>query len=71
MPVENKDPINPPHYKKGGLEVMDIIEAFDLGYTEGNAIKYILRAKFKENEVQDLKKAMWYLTRRIKQLEDK
>lgn len=57
---------HPPHYKSGGLEVIDVIEAFtsDLKGIEatdtGNIIKYICRWKQK-NGVQDLKKAMWYL----------
>lgn len=67
---QNNDPINPNHYKtKTGLEVIDIIEAFNLGFRLGNAIKYILRAGKKDNITQDLKKAIWYIEREISKLE--
>lgn len=57
---------NPSHYMgKYGLEAIDVIEAFDLNYYLGNAIKYILRAGKKDDECQDLKKAVWYLQRMI------
>jgi hypothetical protein len=35
---------HPPHYKAGQFEVIEIIEAFELGFNLGNSIKYILRA---------------------------
>ena len=39
------DPVhNPPHYKSGGIEVIDVIEAFELGFHLGNVVKYVLRA---------------------------
>lgn len=67
-----EDNINhPSHYKHGGLETIDVIEAWKLGFHEGNIIKYLSRWK-KKNGVQDLKKAMWYLQRLIDlQLENK
>ncbi len=43
---------------------MDIIEAYDLGFCDGNVIKYVLRWKNKDG-LQDLKKALWYLNRMI------
>lgn len=43
---------------------MDIIEAYDLGFCDGNVIKYVLRWKNKDG-LQDLNKALWYLTRMI------
>lgn len=56
---------NPPHYKsKTGLEAIDVIEAFDLDFNLGNAVKYILRSKNKNKET-DLKKARQYLNRAI------
>lgn len=62
-----KDMVNsPPHYQSmTGLEVIDVIESFGLGYHLGNAIKYILRAGKKDNRNQDLKKAIWYIDREI------
>lgn len=57
---------NPPHYKGNGLECIQVIEAFNLGFNLGNAVKYILRSDKKGNREQDLKKAIWYLKREIK-----
>lgn len=60
------DSVNhPAHYKVGGIETIDFIEAKKLGYNLGNVIKYITRADHKGNRKQDLAKAMWYLKREI------
>ena len=57
---------HPPHYRDGGIEVIDFIEAKDLNFRLGNAIKYISRAGKKASDpVQDLEKAVWYLKREI------
>ena len=50
------------------IEVIDIIESFDLDFFAGNVIKYVLRAGKKENEIEDLEKAKWYIERKISQL---
>ncbi len=60
---------HPSHYTTGKIEVIDFIEDQKLQYHEGNVVKYICRAKHKGNELQDLKKAKWYLERRIQKLE--
>lgn len=60
------DPVNhPSHYKTGGIETIDFIEAKELNYNLGNVVKYITRADHKGNRKQDLEKAMWYLNREI------
>jgi hypothetical protein len=60
------DPVNHPyHYKVGGIETIDFIEAKGLNYNLGNAIKYITRADHKGSKAQDLAKAIWYLKREI------
>jgi hypothetical protein len=60
------DPVNhPPHYKTGGIETIDFIEAKGLNYRMGNVIKYITRADHKGNRKEDLQKALWYLQREI------
>lgn len=65
---------HPAHY--GGVddpfEPIKIIEARNLGFHVGNALKYMLRAghKLGESEAKDLSKAVWYLNRRIEQLDD-
>lgn len=63
---------HPAHY--GGdttYEAIKVIEAWDLGFCLGNTVKYISRAgkKDPDKEVEDLKKAIWYLNRRLEQLE--
>jgi len=65
--VEPKaDNVNhPAHYKVGGLETIDFIEAKGLGYNLGNVVKYITRAAHKGNASEDLAKARWYLNREI------
>jgi fatty acid-binding protein DegV len=61
------DPVNhPAHYKAGGVETIDFIEAKDLNYRLGNVVKYVSRAGKKNSDpVQDLEKAAWYLNREI------
>lgn len=61
---------NPPHYKSGGIEVIDVIEAFELNFRLANVIKYVLRAGRKGDALEDLQKAAWYLDREIDKLED-
>jgi hypothetical protein len=61
-----KDQVNhPDHYTTGGIETIDFIEAKQLGYHLGNVIKYVSRAPYKGRELEDLKKARWYLDREI------
>ena len=61
------DAVNrPPHYTDGGIETIDFIEAKQLGYNLGNAVKYISRAGKKGNRLQDLQKAQWYIAREIR-----
>lgn len=60
------DPINhPDYYKPGEIEVIDVIEAFNLGFHDGNVVKYLLRAGRKGDALEDLEKARWYLDRLI------
>jgi len=59
---------HPPHYKAGGVETIDFIEAKELGYHLGNVVKYVSRADHKGNKLEDLKKAQWYLARAIEKL---
>lgn len=63
---------HPKHY--GGIdniyEVIKVIEAWNLGFNLGNAIKYIARAGKKDSLIEDLKKAKWYLEREITNAED-
>lgn len=64
--------------KLSDLQVIDIIEMFGLGYCLGNVLKYVLRAGKKKElgyenyvkQLEDLRKASWYLNREIFQLEE-
>ena len=56
---------NPAHYNKGNIEVIDAIEDWDLNFCLGNAVKYIARCNHKGNKAQDIKKAIWYLSREL------
>jgi hypothetical protein len=65
------DKINPDHYKTGGIETIDYIEAKLTGeqfkgYLVGNVIKYLSRFEHKAGE-EDLQKARWYLNRLLVQ----
>ena len=73
------DPVQmPKHYAGSKIETIDYIEDKNLGFCLGNAIKYISRAGKKQSaemtqkqkEIEDLKKAIWYINRRIREIED-
>jgi hypothetical protein len=65
------DAVNhPKHYtSKKGIECIQVTEQFN--FNKGNAIKYVWRSGEKGNEVEDLKKAKWYIDREIEGLENK
>lgn len=66
------DPVNHPrHYTTGTIEVIDAIEGLglDKDFLLGNVIKYVARAEHKGRALEDLRKAEWYLRRKIKNLE--
>jgi hypothetical protein len=64
------DPVNPDYYKKD--YVMCIIEDFSLDFLSASVLKYVLRAGNKPGaaEITDLKKALWYLQRKIEGIEN-
>jgi hypothetical protein len=68
------DPVNnPAHYTAGGIETIDYIQAKltpeeFIGYLKGNVIKYTSRAGKKNDLIEDLEKAQWYMNRQIKTL---
>lgn len=69
-PVKEDVVNHPSHYKQGGIETIDFIEAKQLTYNLGNVVKYITRAgiKNKATHIEDLEKAAWYLSREIQNL---
>jgi len=62
---------NPAHYggEDNPYEAIKVIEAHNLGFHMGNVVKYVLRAGHKGSEAEDLRKAIWYLERRLTLLE--
>jgi hypothetical protein len=71
MPEPKTDNVNhPAHYKVGGIETIDFIEAKNLSYHLGNVIKYVTRADHKGDKYEDLCKARWYLNREIAKLSE-
>jgi len=72
----SKEQVNhPQHYggEDNPYEAIKVIDAWDLGFSLGNTVKYISRAgkKDPEKEIEDLKKAKFYLDHHIKTLENK
>lgn len=70
--LNQPDNVNhPPHYNSGAVEVIDYILQVAADYPGeeaalvGNVIKYVSRAPLKNNKLQDLKKAQWYLNKLI------
>jgi hypothetical protein len=69
VPSSNKENINhPKHYHKGRYETIKVIDAWNLNFNLGNAVKYIARAKLKGRPLEDLQKARWYLNHEIRRL---
>lgn len=68
------DPINHPrHYKSGGMEVIEVIEAFEIDRKSGhlqNVVKYVLRAGEKDPSrlLEDLEKGYWYYGRLLERV---
>lgn len=58
------DAVNhPAYYNRGGVEVIAFIEDWKLDFSLGSFVKYVCRAGLKDDVVQDLKKALWYIER--------
>lgn len=56
---------HPPHYNRGQIEVAAFIADQQMGFLDGNVIKYVARYRHKGQPVEDLKKARWYLDKLI------
>lgn len=63
-------PINPAHYRThpSGIEAINVARRFN--FNIGNAIKYVLRHRYKGRPIEDLSKAVWYVEDEGKQWED-
>ena len=64
----SKEMVNHPSHYNVGIETIDYIESWEMNFNIGNVIKYTTRAGFKENQLEDLEKAKWYLEREIQRL---
>ena len=61
--------MKPEYYKnEKNIDIIDFCKMYDLNFNRGNVLKYIARAGKKENEIEDLKKAMEYLKREIEHI---
>ena len=69
--IMSKEMVNHPIHYNMGIEAIDYIESHSMNFNIGNVIKYVTRAKHKNNELEDLKKSLWYLQREIANLEGK
>lgn len=60
------------HYQTGkDYDIIDVCKDYALNFNRGNILKYVARAGKKQDELQDLRKALDYLQREIAYLEDK
>lgn len=67
-PERRKEAVDHPQHYGGAdnpYEAIKVIRAWGLGFSLGNAVKYICRAEHKERTVEDLKKARWYIDEEI------
>ena len=69
--IEEKEMINHPSHYNQGIETIEYIESWSMNFNTGNVIKYVTRAGYKNDQLEDLKKAMWYLQREIDKIENK
>ena len=60
----------PNYYQSTSIDVVDLCKLYDINFNKGNVIKYVCRAGKKDNEIQDLKKAVEYLQREIEHLKN-
>ena len=69
--IMSKEMVNHPSHYNQGIETIEYIESWSMNFNTGNVIKYVTRAGYKDNQLEDLKKAMWYLEREIQRIENK
>ena len=63
-----EDQVNHTTHYQQWIESIEVIESWDLNFSLGNAIKYILRSPYKGKQIEDLEKARWYIDREINRL---
>lgn len=62
--------MTPKHYETKSIDVIDICKLYNLNFNKGNVLKYICRSGKKDNELDDLKKALDYISREIEFIEN-
>ena len=72
---KERDMINPAHYKEGGIEAIDYMKAKSTpveyrGFLRLNALKYLSRAGKKGDELEDIEKAGWYISKLVEELRE-
>lgn len=67
--ISTKNVDHPAYYNPGSIEVIDVLEDWDLGLHLSEAVKHIVKAKKKDEEplqkIEELEKAIWYINRYI------
>ena len=69
--IEEKEMVDHPSHYNQGIETIEYIESWSMNFNTGNVIKYVTRAGYKNDQLEDLKKAMWYLDREIQRIKNK
>ena len=74
--MKNKEQVNHPNHYGGSeniYEAIKVIDSWGLGFSLGNAVKYISRAgkKHPEKEIEDLEKSIWYINHHIETIKNK
>ena len=69
--IEEKEMVDHPSHYNQGIETIEYIESWSMNFNTGNVIKYVTRAGHKNDRLEDLKKARWYLDREIAKEENK
>ena len=64
-------PTKPKHYQTNTIDVIDFCSAYNLNFNRGNVVKYVCRAGRKDNELEDLEKALDYIKREIQTIKNK
>jgi len=69
---EEVDPVNKPeHYQYSSIQPIDVIDAWELDFYLGSVIKYISRYQRKGKPLEDIKKAAWFINKKIEEMEKK
>ena len=63
--AETTNETGPEYYRLGSIQVWDFIRDKELNFHLGNVIKYVCRAGHKEDDIEDLSKAIHYLSNEI------